>query len=319
MNPRVCFVGLSVLAAVFACGCASGRDKPDGSGSVEATEVRVSAEVAGRLISVYAQEGAAVTAGQVVAEIDDSLYRLRCSEAEAAEKLAAAQLDLVTAGSRGEDIQRARALLKEAEAAAWAAGQNWKRVQDVFAQQGVSAGQADEAKAAAERTEAARAAAEETVKRLTAGSREQEIRVARAALDAASARLAMANRALRDVAVRAPVDGTVTLKSAEAGEVVAVGTPLVTIARLNEVWISVYLPERAIASLKLGQAARVRVDGYDRDLHGVVTFVSPEAEFSPKNVQTADERAKLVYRVKVALPNSGGILKPGMPADAWME
>ena len=113
------------------------------------------------------------------------------------------------------------------------------------------------------------------------------------------------------------MDGVVTTRSREEGEMVGVGTPLVTLSRLDEVWLSIYVPESHLGRVKLGQAAKVRIDGDGRRFDGLVTFISPEAEFTPRNVQTPDERAKLVYRVKITLKNPDGVFKPGMPADGY--
>ena len=114
-------------------------------------------------------------------------------------------------------------------------------------------------------------------------------------------------------------DGVVTTRDREDGEVVAAAAPLLTVSRLDEVWMSIYVPEDRLGGVKLGQAAAVRIDGSDRRYPGKVTFVSPEAEFTPRNAQTPDERAKLVYRVKITLPNPDGVFKPGMPGDGYLE
>jgi HlyD family secretion protein len=135
----------------------------------------------------------------------------------------------------------------------------------------------------------------------------------------AKARVALAEKAASDCTVTAPADGVVTTRSREPGEFVGPGAPLVTISRLDEVWLSIYVPEPNLGRVKLGQAAQVRIDGSDRQFKGTVTFISPEAEFTPRNVQTPDERAKLVYRVKITLPNPEGVFKPGMPADGFLE
>jgi HlyD family secretion protein len=319
MKSDAIAAAVAALVCLGSGGCGSRNPGPDGSGTIEATEVRVAPEVGGRLAAVLVREGDVVVPGQVVARIDPALMEMKRDEALAAERLARAQMDLVAAGSRDEDIQRARAMFEEASAAAWAAAQDWKRVKEVFDKGSVSAKQADDTKAMADRTAAARAAAEKTLERLVAGSREQEVRAAQAALDVALSRLAQAEKAVRDATVTAPLGGVVVLKSAEEGEMISAGSPVATIARTDEVWLSVYVPEDRLALLKLGQKAAVRVDGLDRDFTGTVSFISPDAEFSPKNVQTSAERAKLVYRVKILLRNPEGIFKAGMPADAWMR
>jgi HlyD family secretion protein len=142
--------------------------------------------------------------------------------------------------------------------------------------------------------------------------------MAQAQVDLAKARLAMAVKAQADCTVKAPVAGTVTSRIREEGEVVAVGAPLVAMSRLEEVWLTLFVPEPRLAGIKVGNRAWVAVDGSNERIEGKVAFVSPEAEFTPRNVQTRDERAKLVFRVRVTVPNPGGILKPGMPADGFL-
>jgi HlyD family secretion protein len=117
--------------------------------------------------------------------------------------------------------------------------------------------------------------------------------------------------------IHAPLDGVVLTKNVESGEVVNPGTPVVSIANIDALWINIYIPETQTGLVKLGQAVRVHVDSFPGEtFNGKVTFVSSESEFTPKTIQTQEERIKLVYRVKVSLENTGQRLKPGMPADA---
>jgi len=308
-----------VLGALWPAGCRLGQPSPDGSGTIECTQVQVSALVAGRLASLPVQEGSAVKHGALIGRLDPQDYELRLREARAGLTLAQAQLDLLLAGTRDEDVQRAREQLREAEAAARAAQADLKRIEPVYERQSATRKQLDDATAAADRTAAAQAAAEQNLIKLQRGSRQEEIRAARALVDQAEARVAQMEKAVSDCTVSAPMDGVVTTRSREAGEFVNAGSALVTLSRLDEVWLSVYVPEPRLAGVKLGQPASVRVDGDRRRFKGTVTFISPEAEFTPRNVQTPDERAKLVYRVKITLPNPDGLLKPGMPADGYLE
>lgn len=312
-----CCLSLSLVPALLA-GCSKGP-RPDGSGTIECTQIRVAPEVGGRIGTVKFREGDAVTAGQVLAEMDPTSYLLKRDEAQAALAQAQAQLDLMLAGSREEDVQRGREQVREARARAEAATADARRIEDVFAKGSATAKQRDDAKAAAEQTAALLAAAEQNLAKLAGGNRKEEIRAAQAALDLARARLAQAEKAVADCVVKAPAAGTVTTRNAEPGEIVAAGTPLATVSRLDDTWLSVYIPESRLSRVKLGGKAAVRLDGDPASYEGSITFVSSEAEFTPRNVQTPDERAKLVYRIKISLPNPKGIFKPGMPADGYLE
>jgi HlyD family secretion protein len=295
------------------------RDQPDGSGTIECTQVQVAPQVGGRLLQLPPQEGDALTNGQLVAQIDASDYRLKRDEARAALALAQSQLDLLLAGSRTEDVQRGQAQVREARASAEAAAAEVKRIAQAFAQKSVTQKQMDDATAMAERTAAALTAAEQQLAKLVAGNRKEEIEVARSQVEVARSKLATSEKAIADCTVTAPMAGAVTTRSREVGEMVSPGAPLVTLSRLDEVWLSVYVPETQLGGVKLGQPARVKIDGEAKMFAGKVTFISPEAEFTPKNVQTPDERAKLVYRLKITLPNPDGVFKPGMPADGYLD
>ncbi len=304
------------LAVLPGCGWKS--PTPDGSGSIECTEVQVASEVGGRLAKLLPEEGAQLKKGEVVAQIDPAEHTLRRDEAKAVLAQAQAQLELIQAGARAEDIARASEQVREAKVVAEAAAADLRRIREVFEQKSASPKQFDDAKAAAERAGAVGAAAEQNLAKLKAGNRPEEIRVAQSQVEVARARLAIYEKALADCTVVAPLDGVVTVRSRENGEMVNPGTPLLTVSRLEEVWLSVYVPETRLAQVKLGQSARVKLDGVERFFEGTVTFVSPEAEFTPKNVQTPAQRAKLVYRVKITLRNPDGWFKPGMPADGYL-
>jgi len=131
------------------------------------------------------------------------------------------------------------------------------------------------------------------------------------------AQLDAARTQLTYTEIHAPLDGVVLTKNVESGEVVNPGTPVVSIANIDDLWMNIYIPETQTGFVKLGQAVRVHVDSFPGEtFKGKISFVSSESEFTPKTIQTQEERIKLVYRVKVSLENTGQRLKPGMPADA---
>ncbi|MEI6969913.1 MAG: efflux RND transporter periplasmic adaptor subunit [bacterium] len=316
---RIAAPAACVLVVVILAGCGRRSAGPDGSGTIECTQVVVSPQVAGRIVKIVPQEGAAVRKGDQVATIDPTDFELRRREAGAMLAGAQAQLDLLVAGTREEDVQRAREQVREAQAVAGAAKTDLGRMEELFKKNSIPRKQLDDAQAQAERTAAMLSGAEQTLARLLHGSRREEIRAAQAMVDQTGARLAMVDKAVADCVVVAPADGVVTTRSREEGEFAGPGTAIVTISRLDDVWLSIYVPENRIAKARLGSPASVRIDGVDTVFKGVVSFVSQEAEFTPKNVQTSEERSKLVYRVKIALRNPDGVFKPGMPADGYLD
>jgi len=146
--------------------------------------------------------------------------------------------------------------------------------------------------------------------------REEALRLAVAQRKAAEETVRLLHEQLNDTEVRAPFAGTVTHRVAEVGEVVSPGTPIATLADLSRATLTIYVSGKDLSRVRLGQAVQVRVDGDPRAFEGQISYISPNAEFTPRNIQTKDERVQLVYAVKVALPNREGVFKPGMPADA---
>jgi HlyD family secretion protein len=322
----------TVLALALAAGC--GSKAPIGSvrasGSVEATEVQVSSQVGGRLIELKVAEGDRVRVGQTIAQLDTTDVLLVLRRAAADRDMAAAQLALLLAGSRQEDIRQAAAQVKSAEADSAGARDDLAAAETDLArfetllksnsgtqkQRDDAAARRDLAKsrlqAAGERVLAAR----ETLTRLEHGARPEEITAARARLAATEAQIASLEQNVKDATVTSPVAGIVTQKLADAGEILAPRTPIVNVVDLDHAWANIYIDEPLVPRLRLRQQATVLTDAGGEGLKGTVTFISPKAEFTPRNVQTADERSKLVYRIKVSVDNTQGVLKQGMPVEA---
>jgi HlyD family secretion protein len=300
------------------------------SGQVEATEVQVAAEVGGRILEVRAAEGDRVEAGTVLAVLDTADSRLALARARAERDLAEAQLKLLRAGARPEEIRQAEAQLATAEADARAAAAELaaaqidaERFESLLASNSGSRKQRDDAVArrdvARERARAADdrvRAAREQLARLRAGARAEELEAARARVAAAGAQAAVFEKAIADATVVAPIAGVVTERVGDVGEIAVPRAPLLVIADLDRAWANVYVDEPVVPRLRIGQPATLFTDAGGPGLPGTVSFISPKAEFTPRTVQTADDRAKLVYRIKVTVDNRSGVLKVGMPVEA---
>ncbi len=319
-----------VLASVTACRSAPPANSVRASGYVEATEVQVSPQVGGRIVAIHFAEGDRVTIGQPLAELDTTDTALALRRAQADRDQADAQLRLLLAGSRREDIRQAEAQVAGAEADAAgarddlaAAELDLKRFDTLLRSNSGTEKQRDDAASRRDVGQARLRSAEERVRaareglaRLQAGARPQEIQAARARLAASAAQIATLEQNLADAALTSPVAGVVTQKLADAGETIAPRTPIVAIADLDHPWANVYIDEPVVPRIRLGQAATLRTDAGGPGISGTITFISPKAEFTPRNVQTAEERSKLVYRVKVTVDNRQGTLKQGMPVEA---
>jgi HlyD family secretion protein len=324
---------LAVPALLASCTSAPPDDQLRVSGNVEATEVHTAAEVAGRIVELRVDEGDRIEAGEVIARLDTEDTRLQIARTRADRATAVAQLRLLEAGSRAEDIAQARAQVDAArsdaaaiEAEVKAAQLDLDRYQALLTANAGSVKQRDDAQARVDTAKARQRAAQDRVRsarealaRLEAGTRPEEIQTARARVAAADAQIAVLEKSLRDAEVTAPISGIVTQKLVDAGEIVARGTPLVVITDLDHAWANLFVPEPMVPRVAIGQAATVFTDAGGEGLPGKVTYVSPRAEFTPRNVQTAEERSKLVYKIKVTVDNSAGILKLGMPVDAELK
>ena len=323
---------LATVAAVLAlaAGCRGSNGGPSrASGYVEATEVRVAPEVGGRVTELAVGEGDRVAVGAVIAKLDTADTQLAIQRAKAERDQAAAGLRLLQAGTRPEEIRQAAAEVQSAEADVEAAEaevqsatSDLERFESLLRSNSGSQKQRDDAatrkKVAEARLAAARQrgrASSEALAGLKAGARVDEIAVARAKVAAADAQIASLEKDLTDAVLTAPVAGIVTSKLIDAGEIVAPRTPVVVITDLDRAWANVYVDEPVVPRLKLGQKMVLITDAGHR-LDGTITFISPKAEFTPRNVQTAEERSRLVYRIKVTADNREGILKSGMPVEA---
>jgi HlyD family secretion protein len=320
----------AALAASAACASKPPADRVRASGQVEATDVRVAGQVAGRILELRVAEGERVNAGDVIARLDTADAQLALTRADAERAQADAQLRLLLAGARPEDIRQAEAQAAGADADARAAdaelvatAADLDRFEALLASSSGSRKQRDDAVArrdvARERLQAARdrvRAAREAVTRLRSGARREDVDAARARVAVAAAQMATWQKAIADATITSPLAGIVTETLVDVGELLQPRTPLVVVTDLDHAWANVYVDEPFVPRLRLGQAATVFTDAGGPGVPGTVSFIASKAEFTPRNVQTAADRSKLVYRVKVSVNNAGGMLKTGMPVEA---
>lgn len=314
-------LGLTLALTLALTACGKDEEDPNrlvASGHVEATDVRISTEVGGRLEAFSIREGDVVQAGQRLARIETTDAELAITQARAERDQAEAELRLRLAGARPEEIDQARAEVERARAELDGAQKDLDRMQGLLDRGSGTTKSRDDARTRRDMAAAGLRARQEGLDRLRAGSRPQEIDAARARVAAVDARIAQLEQKVGDAMVDSPLAGVVTEKLAQQGELLQPGSPLCVITDLANAWVTVYVPGPELARLRIGQTAQVVTDdGQTRN--GRVTFIASQAEFTPKNVQTRDERVKLVYEVKVGLDNRDGLFKPGMPAEARLD
>jgi len=300
-------------------------------------------EAAG-LQSAHSQLAQAETAlawqkGNQAAELDQRKAELASYQA---------RLQELKSGSRPEEVQEARAAVDSAQAEFDRAKRDWDRAQTLYKNDDISTAQYDQyrnrwqnaeamlnqskerqslvlagprveqidaASAQVERARAALKMAESNA--LEIKRREQELPLRQSEIARAQANLALIDSQLADTIAVSPVDGVVLVKAADVGEVIAAGTTIVTIGDIDHPWLRAYINETDLGRVKIGTKAKITTDSYpDKEYEGRVSFIASEAEFTPKQIQTQEERVKLVYRIKIDLDNSRHELKSNMPADA---
>jgi len=309
----------AALSLTGGCSRGDGGD-PVYSGTIEAVEVDVVAEVAGRILERPVDEGYAVEPGTLIAKIDPEPYRLAVEETQASLREARARLALLEAGYRTEEIEEARRNLQEAEAQVDLARTQVARVENLVAQAVSTQEDLDIARRDLQVATARAQAARARLDLVERGYRLEDKKQAEAEVGRLEALLASRQFDLDRTQVVSRVAGTVTQKLQEPGEYAGVGSPIVTVADLANLYTWVYLGEAELGRIRLGDDVAVRIDSYPgRDFPGRVVYISDEAEFTPKNVQTVEDRVQLVFGVKVAVANPDGALKVGVPADVLLR
>jgi HlyD family secretion protein len=287
------------------------------SGNIEAHESLVSFKVQGRILELPVEEGQSVQAGALLARLDIDDYRQRVLIDEANVRVRQSNLALTLAGTREQEIKAAQQTMLDAQADMQQKKLDYDRAQRLFSEDAISAQDRDLADTALKRAQATFQAAEQKYNEALEGSRKEDIAIAQANLKEASANLGMSRVNLDYTVLRAPTAGVITVRQAELGEVVVPGTPVVTLADLDHIWLRAYVAETDVGRVRWGQDAVITTDTYPhKQYHGRISFIASDAEFTPKSVQTYKERVTLVYRIKIDIDNASHDLKPGMPADA---
>ncbi len=291
------------------------------SGTVEATEADLGFQVPGRTERIAVREGDSVEEGQELAWLDraETLARLEAAEAQA--EAARALLTELASGFRSEEIAQGRAALRAAEQRKSDAARDLERARRLFEGGAVSQQQLDNAETAYELTSAEHANALEALQILETGPRRERIAAQQAVVAQADAAVAQIEAALDFAVIRAPFAGLVTVRHREPGETVGAGSPVITLMNPNDRWVRIYVRADDVGRIAIRQPAAISGDAYpDRAYQGEVVFIASEAEFTPRNVQTTEERVKLVHRVKIQITGDPGFdLKPGLAADVRLE
>jgi len=320
-------IALPVLLVVAAVAVALfwGRDTKGrellASGTVEATEARLGFPSAGRLAAVHVAEGDAVAAGQELALLDREEMSARLEAAEAQAAAARALLAELEAGARPEELAQARAALAAARDREADARRDAARVAELLAGGALSQEAADKARLASDVAASQVEQAAQQLALLEAGARRERVAGQRAQVAQAEAAARALAASLATMVIEAPFAGVITVRHREPGEIVPMGAAVLSLMNPRECWVRIFVPEARVGALRLGQRATITCDSFSgRNYQGELVTIASEAEFTPRSVQTTEERVKLVYAVKVRIVgDEAGDLKPGMPADLRLD
>lgn len=286
------------------------------TGMIEITQADLTPKVSGYLVERKFKEGDSVSQGEIIAVIDKTDYALKYQESVASYQSAQSKLNDLLAGSRSAEIFSYRAAMTSAQNSRDKAASDYQRYEKLYEGGGISAQSLDNYRVALTTSEGNLEQAQAAYQLALEGNRTDAIQAQRHVVEQTEAAMQSAQRILQDTDVKSPLTGKVLSKNYEVGEFVSAGSPIATIGDLHDCWVKIYVPSTMLGQVTLGQEAEVKIDSYpNRTFKGTVKEIATEAEFTPRQTITKDERANLVFAVKVYLENPDGIFKPGMPAE----
>jgi len=310
---------IGVLAGVFWWSREGGEVPLVLYGNVDIREVDLAFRQPGRVARLLVDEGATVTKGQLLAELDAQPFEDAMAVAQAAEAQAAAELEKLRKGNRSQEIEQARAEMRRAEAAALDARLEYERVNSLLASGAVSERATDAARSARDQTSAALSAARQALSLRVEGARSEDIAAAEARMAYAGAQLQQARTALEDTRLVAPADAVVSVRLLEAGSMATANLPVFTLSLQAPVYVRAYVSEPQLRRVRPGGKVTIALDGGDERYEGTIGFISPRAEFTPKSVETTELRSDLVYRIRIVVAGDAKALRQGMPVTVHVH
>jgi HlyD family secretion protein len=316
MNTKIKFL-ITAFALFIGCNNNNNENKLEASGTIEAKNITVSAKVGGEVKAILFDEGATVNVGDTVIAIDNEATYLQLRQAEANTQIVLAQYQLMKIGARKEDIANAEFQFNQAKINFDNVKKDLDRFILLFESKSITKKQLEDVEAKFNLSNEQLKSAAENLNKIKNITRPEELKQAEGRLNQSKANEEMIKKSLRDSYVISPIKGTIVNNFIEKGETVVPMSSLFKVADLSQVELTLYISETELGKIKLGGTADVFVDAFkDKPFKGKIVYISPESEFTPKNIQTKDERTKLVFAIKLKIKNPNLELKPGMPADA---
>ncbi len=326
---RLIFAGLVVCTVAVLAGLAYSNFSPWlnrsgstllGSGTVEATEALLGFVGSGRIDEVTAVEGERVSAGQILARLDSLELKARRVQAQAQVAAADAALRELESGARSEELAQAQAALNAMSERLSDARRDLKRTTRLVKGGAIGKESLDKALSSVRVLTSQKEEALQQLKLLQAGPRIERIEAQRAQLAQSEAAIGVLDATMANTILHSPFAGIVSVRHREPGEIVSPGVPVYTVMNPGDRWVRVYVPENQIGRISLGDTVDLQTDSFpDKFYQGVISHIASEAEFTPKTVQTTEERVRLVYAVKVRIADDTQLqLKPGLPVDVYV-
>ena len=312
----------SLLIFIFVLVSCNSNEKNliETSSSIEATTFEIRSKISGDLQKIYVSEGETVRKGDTLFIIDRKDLLLQYNQVVANYNSALAKYQTILQGVRSEDKAQLREAVRQSEANFENAKKDFERVKNIFENQSVSQKVFDDAKLRLDVAEAQLKSAKENLLKAERGPLKSEIEASKSQVDVAKAQVEMLEKKLNDAIIISPANGYVSLINYDEGELVTAGSLLTKITNLDDVFVKVYVNQLDLGKIKIGDEAEIKPDAYpDKTFKGRIVFISNEAEFTPKNIQTKEERVKLVYAVKIRVENSEHLLKDGMLCDVLIH
>jgi len=318
-HHRLLFISVLLLFIFSSWGCKDKTTDPgdlEVSGLIEAVEIEIRPQVSGEVVDILVKEGQLVEKGQVLCLIDDKKIKIQIDQLHAGLEGLNAKLKLLRKGTKKEIIAVAKNLLDAAQEELEMAQKNQERMSHLLQEGAVSEVQKEEAdlklKAVSEKKEIA----EENYQLALRGREKEEMEIVEAEIKNLSAQEELLLVQLEETQITSPVSGMIEIRHIELGELASPQFPLFSLINLDLTYVKAYVPEKYLGNIKLGSSVDVTCDSFpEKTFQGKVDFISDQAEFAPKNIQTKEERLKLVFMIKSYITNQDQVLKPGMPVD----
>ncbi len=315
---RTLFILLFITLVIFSCNN-NDNDQVEYSGTIETPSLTISSQLPGRVEILLFDEGDSVQKGDTLAIINHDKLDLQLIQAKAKKDAILVQIKMLNKGARKEDRELANEALRQAKSNLSSATKNKERMEKLYKSESITQKQYDDATLAFDVANSRYISAKQNVGK-SKSARPEQIELLNANLTQAEANIQIIQKSINDCYIVVPISGQIVNRFIEEGEIVSFMSSLFKIINLTKAELTIYVPEVDLAFIQLGEDVQIKIDAFDNKFFdGKITFISPEAEFTPKNIQTKDERTKLVFAVKIKIDNSEKILKTGMPADAVIK